>query len=53
MAPGWLGNAGLGLRIVSTRAAFSNVLHIDVAFPIDADAAVKKLQFLVKTKASF
>jgi hypothetical protein len=50
---GWLRNAGLGLRIFNTRAAFSNVLHIDIAVPIDADAAVKKYQFLVKTKTSF
>lgn len=53
LAPGWLANAGVGLRIVSARAAFSNVLHIDLAFPLDADVAVKKVQFLVKTKASF
>ncbi len=53
LAPGWLASAGLGLRIVSVRAAFSNVLHIDLAFPLDADAAVKKVQFLVKTKTSF
>jgi hypothetical protein len=53
LAPGWLASAGFGLRIVSVRAAFSNVLHIDLAFPLDADVAVKKLQFLVKTKASF
>lgn len=51
--PGWLRNAGAGLRIVSSRAAFSNVLHIDLAFPIDATADIKKVQFLVKTKASF
>ena len=51
--PGWLGNAGLGLRIVSARAAFSNVLHLDMAFPLNAGSDVKKLQFLVKTKTSF
>lgn len=51
--PGWLGNAGFGLRIVSVRAAFSNVLHLDVAFPLNPTADVKKVQFLVKTKASF
>ncbi len=50
---GWLGNAGFGLRIVSARAAFSNVLHIDIAFPLNASADVKKVQFLLKTKASF
>lgn len=51
--PGWLRNAGAGLRIVSSRSAFSNVLHIDLAFPIDATADIKKVQFLVKTKTSF
>lgn len=51
--PGWLGNAGVGLRIVSARAAFSNVLHVDLAFPLNANDDVKKLQLLVKTKTSF
>ncbi len=49
----WLRNAGLGLRIFNTRAAFSNVLHVDIASPIDSDSNVKKVQFLVKTRASF
>jgi len=52
-APGWLGNAGVGLRIVTARAAFSNVLHVDLAFPLNAGNDVKKLQLLLKTKASF
>lgn len=51
--PGWLRNVGAGLRIVSTRSAFSNVLHIDLAFPVDATADIKKVQFLVKTRTSF
>ena len=51
--PGWLSNAGFGLRIVSVRAAFSNVLHLDVAFPLNPTFDMKKVQFLVKTKASF
>ena len=51
--PGWLRNAGVGLRIVNSRAAFSNVLHLDIAFPIDATADIRKTQFLVKTKTSF
>lgn len=51
--PGWLRNAGAGLRIVSTRAAFSNVLHVDIAFPLNATADVKKVQYLIKTKTSF
>lgn len=49
----WLSDVGLGLRIFSVRAAFSNVLHLDIAMPNDPDVNVKKLQFLVKTKTSF
>jgi hemolysin activation/secretion protein len=51
--PGWLSNAGFGLRIVSARSAFSNVLHLDVAFPLNATADIKKVQWIVKTKTSF
>lgn len=51
--PGWLSNAGLGLRIVSVRAAFSNVLHVDLAFPLNATPDIRKVQFLVRTKTSF
>jgi hemolysin activation/secretion protein len=51
--PGWLSNAGFGLRIVSARSAFSNVLHVDIAFPLNATPDVKKVQFLVKTRTSF
>lgn len=51
--PGWLRNAGVGLRIVSVRSAFSNVLHVDLAFPIDATQDIKRVQFNVKTKTSF
>jgi len=52
--PGWLSNVGVGLRIVSARSAFSNVLHIDLAMPLNtAGGSIKKIQLLVKTKASF
>ncbi len=49
----WLSNAGIGLRIVSARAAFGTVLHVDLAFPLNAPADVKKVQFLVKSRVSF
>ncbi len=51
--PGWISSVGAGLRIFSVRAAFSNVIHLDIAFPNDPDVNVKKVQFLVKTKTSF
>jgi hypothetical protein len=51
--PGWLADAGVGLRIVSTRSAFGNVVHLDVAVPSHARAGVSRVQFIVKTQASF
>jgi hemolysin activation/secretion protein len=51
--PGWLSDAGFGLRIFSVRSAFSNVLHVDLAFPNDPDISIKRVQFMVKTKTSF
>ena len=51
--PEWLQNAGFGLRIFSVRAAFGNVLHLDLAMPLNGDPGIKSLQFLVKTKTSF
>jgi len=51
--PGWLNDVGLGLRFVSTRSAFSNVLHVDLAVPLNATSDIKKVQFLIKTKTSF
>ncbi len=49
----WLSNLGAGLRIVNARAAFSNVLHIDVAVPLNASADIKRVQFLIRTRTSF
>ena len=51
--PGWLSDAGLGLRIFSDRAAFGNVLHIDIAFPLNTEPGIRSHQFLVKRKSSF
>ena len=51
--PGWLSDIGFGLRIFSVRSAFNNVLHIDIAFPNNPDASVKRVQYLVKVKTSF
>ena len=50
---GVLTDVGIGLRLGNSRSALGNVLHIDLAFPLDANADVRKMQFLVKTKTSF
>jgi outer membrane protein assembly factor BamA len=49
---GVLKNIGLGLRLGNSRSAIDNVVHIDLAFPLDGDPSIKKVQFLVETKVS-
>jgi hypothetical protein len=51
--PGWLADAGFGLRIISSRSAFGNVLHLDFAFPLNTTADIHRMQFLVTSKTSF
>lgn len=53
MNRGWLGDCGFGLRILSARSAFNNVVHADVAFPTHHDPDIKSVQFLVKISTTF
>jgi hemolysin activation/secretion protein len=50
---GWLSDVGFGLRFFSVRSAKSTVLHLDFAFPLQRDAAIKPFQILFQTKTSF
>ena len=50
---GMLRDIGFGLRLSNSRSALANVLHIDVAFPLDGDSSLKSMQFLIETKRSF
>ncbi len=50
---GLLKDVGFGLRLGSTRSALGNVLHIDVAFPMDGPVTIDRVQFLVQTKRSY
>ncbi len=54
---GWLNDVGVGLRFLSARSAFGNVLHVDLAFPLNRDPGVdgtrpRAVQFLVQTKVT-
>jgi hypothetical protein len=51
--PGWLRDVGFGLRLLSARTSKGNVFHADVAFPLDGDSSIDKVQFLFKTKVAF
>jgi hemolysin activation/secretion protein len=50
---GLLKDVGIGLRLGSSRSAFGNVIHVDLAFPLDGDPSIKGVQFLVGTKGTF
>ncbi|HEX9182362.1 MAG TPA: hypothetical protein VF876_03805 [Burkholderiales bacterium] len=50
---GWLRDVGFGLRLSIDRSSSGSVLHLDVAFPLDAEEDIKKAQVLVKTYANF
>lgn len=50
---GWLRDIGIGLRLSPSRSGLGNVIHLDLAFPLDGDGTIKSMQWLVKTKGSF
>jgi hypothetical protein len=50
---GLLKDIGLGLRLGSTRSSLGNVLHIDIAFPLDSPRSLGSAQLVIQTKRSF
>jgi hemolysin activation/secretion protein len=50
---GTLYDVGVGLRLTSPRASGRNVVHIDLAFPLNGDPTIDDVQFVIETKGSF
>lgn len=50
---GLLKDIGIGLRFANTRSGLGNVIHVDLAFPLDGEPAIEKLQLVIETKAQF
>ena len=50
---GTLYDVGAGLRLSSPRASGRNVVHIDLAFPLNGPADIDTVQFVIETKGSF
>jgi len=50
---GWLSDVGAGLRLALDRTAFVNVLHVDIAAPLNRAPGVKGVQYLVKAQLTF
>ena len=51
--PGLLKDVGFGLRLGNSRTGLGNVLHIDLAFPLNNINGIQRVQFLVQTLQSF
>jgi len=50
---GWLADAGIGLRLGSARSGLGNILHIDLALPLNRTSDIDGMQLLIETKRSF
>jgi outer membrane protein assembly factor BamA len=49
---GWLRDVGIGLRLGNNRSSLGNVIHIDLATPLNGDN-LQRVQLLVGTQATF
>jgi outer membrane protein assembly factor BamA len=48
-----LTDMGFGLRVADTRSSLGSVLHVDLAFPLNARDQVRSVQFILKSHTSF
>lgn len=48
-----LKDVGFGLRLGSSRSARGSMIHLDLAFPLDGDRSIKRVQWLVSTSDTF
>jgi hypothetical protein len=48
-----LKDIGLDLRLGANRSALGSVVHVDLSYPLDGDASVRKLQIGVETRHGF
>lgn len=48
-----LKDAGIGLRLGSSRSSRGSVLHLDLAFPLDGSSSIERVQWLVSTSDTF
>lgn len=51
--PEVLRDAGVGLRIGSSRSSAGTMVHLDLAFPLDGDRSIDSVQWLVSTSETF
>jgi hypothetical protein len=55
-SPGNLGlqkDIGFGLRLANTRSGMLDMIHVDLAFPLDGDNSIQNVQLVIETKKGF
>jgi outer membrane protein assembly factor BamA len=50
---GLLKDVGIGLRFGNSRSGLGNIIHVDLAFPLDGTPDIESTQILVETKHRF
>lgn len=50
---GLLRDVGVGLRVASARSSQGSMVHLDLAFPLDGDETIERVQFLVTARDRF
>ena len=50
---GWLSDAGVGLRLGSSRTSSGSMVHIDLATPLAGDPSLSSWQVSITTKSTF
>jgi len=50
---GWLTDVGIGLRLARTRSSSRKMIHLDIAFPLNGDDSIDRVQILLEAKRSF
>ena len=50
---GLLKDVGIGLRLGNSRSGLGNIIHVDLAFPLDGPNDLKAMQFLIETRKEF
>ena len=48
-----LRDVGVGLRLGNMRSALGNVVHIDIAHPLDGDPSISRVQVIIQASQSF
>ncbi|HSC65243.1 MAG TPA: hypothetical protein VLD35_16495 [Caldimonas sp.] len=48
-----LNDVGFGLRLGNSRSALGSVVHVDLAFPLNGDPSISKVQLHIEAKRSF